>query len=44
MFIALLSTLKIGRLEKLENKFTTYKNYFNRIIESKLQKCENGDK
>lgn len=39
-----IATPKTGGLEELENKFKTYKNYINRILEIKLQRCENGDK
>ncbi len=39
-----IATPKTGGLEELENKFNTYKNYINRIIDIKLQRCENGDK
>jgi hypothetical protein len=39
-----IATPKTGGLEELENKFTTYKNYINRIIEIKMQRCENKNK
>ena len=39
-----IATPKTGGLEELENKFKTYKNYINRILEIKVQRCENGDK
>lgn len=39
-----IATPKTGGLEELENKFTTYKNYINRIIEIKIQTCVNKNK